>query len=319
VLALTVGYGVAYLAVLVAGPGLAARHRIALVVALFALGVGYELVTGPASSPAVLGFAVSATMILLRCAGPARIGLTCVGGAALASWLLQGQVDWQDILILALITITTLAISRISRLVTRLHAARRRSARWPWPRNALGWPGICTTCSAQPHHHHGEDRAGQALLERRRPARAGDGGDPGHRGAVPPRAGRHPGHRVRAAAGVAGRELVTARAALRAAGIDADLTARGGRRGGRLEEPLAYVLREGVTNVVRHSGASRVHGAAGWRWLEVVDDGPGSDRTDRCPRQRPVRAGRADGRGARPLTAGPVVGGGYRLRAEVPE
>ena len=47
-----------------------------------------------------------------------------------------------------------------------------------------------------------------------------------------------------------------------------------------LQEPFAYVLREGVTNVIRHSGANRCEVRLGDSWIEIRDDGrpaPGSN------------------------------------------
>jgi len=323
VLALTLGYSAAYLAVWWLAQGWPPRHRIALVAALFVLGIGYELVTGPASSPAVLAFAVSATMILLPLRWAARIGLACVGGAALLSWLLQGRLDWQDILILALITVTTLSISRISRLVTRLHAAQADV-------RALAVAEERARLARDLH-----DVLGHSLttitVKTALARRLLESGAPQERAMEEIRDTEELSRRALAdiRATVSGQrrgslavELVTARAALRAAGIEADLPRAVDDVAAGLEEPLAYVLREGVTNVVRHSGASRCTVRLGARWLEVVDDGPGPAE----PAEPPGALGNglagltermAAVHGT--LTAGPVAGGGYRLRAEVPE
>jgi two-component system sensor histidine kinase DesK len=115
-------------------------------------------------------------------------------------------------------------------------------------------------------------------------------------------------------------ELVAARAALRAAGIEADLPHAVDDVQAQFEEPLAYVLREGVTNVVRHSGARRCTVRLGPRWLEVVNDGSAD----------PTAPGVSFGNGLTGLrerlaaVRGTVEaevrpGGGFRLRAEVPE
>jgi two-component system sensor histidine kinase DesK len=76
-----------------------------------------------------------------------------------------------------------------------------------------------------------------------------------------------------------GAEVANARAALAAAGIDAEVAADGLTIRSDLDETLGWVLREAVTNVVRHSGAKRcvveaVSDGGGVR-LEVVDDGLG--------------------------------------------
>jgi two-component system sensor histidine kinase DesK len=85
---------------------------------------------------------------------------------------------------------------------------------------------------------------------------------------------------------------------------------------GERRELFGWVLREGVTNVVRHSDASRVRVSVSAHSVEIVDDGT-------------VAATAADGSGLAGLRerlaevggrldAGPVDGGGFRLYAEVP-
>ena len=68
-------------------------------------------------------------------------------------------------------------------------------------------------------------------------------------------------------------ELVGARAALQAAGIAADLPQAVDNVAPGLHEAFAYVVREGVTNVVRHSGATRCEVRLGPSWVEVRDNG----------------------------------------------
>jgi two-component system sensor histidine kinase DesK len=68
-------------------------------------------------------------------------------------------------------------------------------------------------------------------------------------------------------------ELVGARAALQAAGIAAELPQAVDNVALGLHEAFAYVVREGVTNVVRHSGATRCEVRLGPDWIEVRDNG----------------------------------------------
>jgi two-component system sensor histidine kinase DesK len=74
-------------------------------------------------------------------------------------------------------------------------------------------------------------------------------------------------------------EITGARAALDSAGIAADVDVEAGALPPQVETTLAYVLRESVTNVVRHSGATRcsVRMASTSReaCLEIRDDGRG--------------------------------------------
>jgi two-component system sensor histidine kinase DesK len=74
--------------------------------------------------------------------------------------------------------------------------------------------------------------------------------------------------------GLAG-ELATAREALRAAGIIAELPGSVDVVDPALSELFGWVVREGVTNVVRHSRAAHCTVALGPNWIEIVDDGPG--------------------------------------------
>jgi two-component system sensor histidine kinase DesK len=112
-------------------------------------------------------------------------------------------------------------------------------------------------------------------------------------------------------------EIAGARAALVAAGIDADLPQAVDDVPGELQEPFGYVLREGVTNVIRHSGASRVEIRLGQSWIEVADNGTGSSIPDSHDgnglRGLRERLARVDGR----LTTRPGGAGGFVLRADV--
>jgi two-component system sensor histidine kinase DesK len=116
-------------------------------------------------------------------------------------------------------------------------------------------------------------------------------------------------------------ELAGARAALRAADIDADLPRAVDDVDPALRAVFGYVVREAVTNVVRHSGASVVRIRLGPKWITVTDDGGGTDDD--------TAGNGAVGAGLRGLTerlaaaggtldAGPEPGGGFTVRAEVP-
>ncbi|WP_432085356.1 sensor histidine kinase [Streptomyces sp. bgisy095] len=123
-------------------------------------------------------------------------------------------------------------------------------------------------------------------------------------------------------------ELDRARDALSSAGIEPVV-----RRSGPLLEPAAealfgWVVRESVTNAVRHSGASRcvveISGSADRARLTVTDDGrsggpgPGAAGPAHAPgsglrglRERLAAAGGT-------LESGPVPGGGFGVVAELP-
>ncbi len=110
-------------------------------------------------------------------------------------------------------------------------------------------------------------------------------------------------------------ELATAREVLAAAGIAADLPRAVDEVPAELRQLFGWVVREGVTNAVRHSGASHLRVLVEPDAIEVVDDGRGAAGGQGSGLAGLAeRAARLGGR----VEAGPVTGGGYRLRLEVP-
>ncbi|NUT42246.1 MAG: sensor histidine kinase [Thermoactinospora sp.] len=109
-------------------------------------------------------------------------------------------------------------------------------------------------------------------------------------------------------------ELATARRTLSAAGVTLDVAAAPiPAHAGSL---LAWVVREGTTNVVRHSSARscRIHlGVAdGHAFVEVSDDGPGAE-------QGGDNGGGTPGSGLRGLAERLEAAGGTMQRARAPE
>ncbi|OLC58123.1 MAG: hypothetical protein AUH85_01415 [Chloroflexi bacterium 13_1_40CM_4_68_4] len=115
-------------------------------------------------------------------------------------------------------------------------------------------------------------------------------------------------------------ELAGARAALDAAGVECCIEQDAGVLSPDVESVLAWTVREGVTNVIRHSRAKRcdirLKRADGHIALEVVDDGrlvgtegEGSGLRGLAERVR-ARGGTAE--------AGPLSKDGFRLRVVVP-
>jgi two-component system sensor histidine kinase DesK len=70
-------------------------------------------------------------------------------------------------------------------------------------------------------------------------------------------------------------EIARAREALLAADIDADLPKTTDEVPSELRELFAWTVREGVTNVIRHSGATRCTVRLTPTEVEVRDDGAG--------------------------------------------
>ncbi len=69
-------------------------------------------------------------------------------------------------------------------------------------------------------------------------------------------------------------ELATARTALEAAGVEAELPDRGDAVRTELRPLFGWAVREGVTNVIRHGGAATCRIEVGRDRLLVVNDGP---------------------------------------------
>ena len=117
-------------------------------------------------------------------------------------------------------------------------------------------------------------------------------------------------------------ELAAARELLAAAGIVASIDDAAGPLSPELDALLAWAVREGVTNVIRHSRARhcaiRVSRHGEVMRVEVTDDGRGL--TDGSPSGGSGLAGlseRAVAHGGR-LQAGPLPAGGFRLLLEAP-
>jgi two-component system sensor histidine kinase DesK len=117
-------------------------------------------------------------------------------------------------------------------------------------------------------------------------------------------------------------ELEGARIALAAAGIIAEFERSPVTLAPDVEAVLAWAVREGATNVIRHSGARhcevRVRADGGEAAVEVLDDGAGRDSSPAAAGNGLVglreRAAVLRGR----LEAGAAPGGGFRLAVSVP-
>jgi two-component system sensor histidine kinase DesK len=109
-------------------------------------------------------------------------------------------------------------------------------------------------------------------------------------------------------------ELATGRDLLRTLGLTADFPPSAADVDARYQELFGWVLREALTNVVRHSHAQVCTVRVGVDWMEVVDDGvgswtlPGSGLSGLGER---VRAAGGE------LSAGPVIPIGWRLRVDM--
>jgi two-component system sensor histidine kinase DesK len=115
-------------------------------------------------------------------------------------------------------------------------------------------------------------------------------------------------------------ELESARATLAAAGIEARVQSLAGGLPTPVDSALAWALREGVTNVIRHSRAAHadvsVLRSNDHVELELLDDGVGCDGCDHGNGLRGLRE-RVTARDGT-LAAGPRPEGGFRLAVSLP-
>lgn len=117
-------------------------------------------------------------------------------------------------------------------------------------------------------------------------------------------------------------ELASARSALAAAGVAADLPTAIGDVPPARSELFGWAVREGVTNVVRHSGARRCTIRIGRDRIEVIDDGRGP-----TPEAGPEGGGhglrglreRAERMGGQLTVGRPSPDRGFLLRVSLPE
>lgn len=111
-------------------------------------------------------------------------------------------------------------------------------------------------------------------------------------------------------------ELAVARTALESAGIDAELPGTVEQVPARHRELFGWVLREGITNVVRHSGAARCRVRLTASSVLVEDDGVGLASGGRSGNGLAGIRERVDAAGGT-VSIGPSDLGGFRLAVEV--
>ncbi|WP_182906133.1 histidine kinase [Microbispora sp. H13382] len=313
-------YAAGWLIAMITGPRLPPWRRIVLVGALLALAGAAALTqNGPAylGRAGVFSFALAVAAWLLPALWAVLLGSVLGVAQALVLWAAPGPISWGLVGGLIPGIVIPVAVTLLIRLVVQLGQARREI-------EALAAAAERDRLARDLHDVLGHSlttitvKSGLArrVLE--------SGGDPERALAElrdVERLSRQAHGEVRLT--VSGRrrpslaaELAGARAALRAAGITAVLPSSADHVPAELAEPFAYVLREGVTNVIRHSGATRCDVLLGDSWLEVRDDGPGRQA---APPGNGLSglAERLRAVGGR-IEAGPLPSGGFRLRASRP-
>ena len=114
-----------------------------------------------------------------------------------------------------------------------------------------------------------------------------------------------------------GTELAGAKVALEAAGIEVRVEGPEGPLDPEAESVLAWAVREGATNAIRHSGAEHAVITVRDGMLEIADDGRGAPPADPSGNGLTGLRERAQSVGGT-VEAGAGPDGGFRLRVRVP-
>jgi two-component system, NarL family, sensor histidine kinase DesK len=320
-------YSVSYLFALFYGPRFGPRARTLLVCWLYVTAVAFPLVTGDPSHLAMLSYAVAAGILLLPLWWGGLLGLLSTAALMIGTFAVAGAVDWNNTFVLVILTVGMVVVSQLIRTVNQLRAARDEirvlavaEERARVARDLHDVLGHSLTTITM------KTGLARRLLE--------SGADPELAIAEVrdvEQLSRHALTDIRATVSGYRRpslaaELAGAREALRAAGIEAVLPQAVDEVAAELRDPFAYVLREGITNVIRHSGATRCEVRIGPRSLEIRDDGRPAHGDDGRPAADRLRAGggltglaeRMDTVGGH-LSAEPLPGTGFRLIADAPE
>lgn len=292
------------------------RVRIIGVAAMFACGISLGVLLGP-DNLMFLTYAISAALMQLPPMAGLLLGLGTTTTLLVGTEVTEGVPDWNAASILVVLTIAMFGTRQVIMANAELRAARDEIAtlavaeeRARMARDlhdVLGHSLTTITVKAglarRILESSGDDQ--RAIAELRDVEQLS-------RAALGEVRSTVSGYRKASLAA----ELVGARVALQAAEVDADLPHAVDNVPAELQEPFAYVLREGVTNVIRHSNAKHCAVRLGESWIEVRDDGTmvGSSSSGHGLAGLAERLAKVGGT----LSAGPAAEGGFVVRASVP-
>ncbi len=317
-------YSALYVVVLARGQLLNHRRRVWVVAALTVLGGVSAVMFRDPSNMTYLTYAIAAALMLWPLRWSRVFGLGIAALQMLLEWLVFGRVQLGDTATLVLLTVLLGFLFYLINTASKLRSAREDVAKLAVAderarlardlHDVLGHSLTTITVKAGLARRVLESDADRerAISEVRDVEQLA-------RQALTEVRATVSGYRKASLAA----EMVGARAALTAAGITAELPSAVDDVAGQLQEPFAYVLREAVTNVIRHAGATRCEVRLGQSWLEIRDDGAGAQSIMDTPADSggghglPGLRDRLSAVGGT-LRAGPAAGGGYQLRAEVP-
>lgn len=309
---LAVGFAI----VLYAGPHARPPVRVAMLAVLYAIALAFSLIVENPRGLGVLAYPLVVSVPLLPPHVTRVIGTAAAVAEAGLSWWLLGTPSWDVAMLLVFVPYVLTGINQLSRTVAELRAAR----------DEIATLSVAAERARVARDLH--DVLGHSLttitVKTGLARRVLESGADGERALTEvrdaERLSRETLDEIRATVSGYRRpsltaELAGARSALGGAGITARLPRTADDVRQDLREPFAHVLREGVTNVIRHSGATRCEVRLTSTSIEVRDDGNG-DAGEAAPPGTGLTglAERLDAAGAR-LEAGPLPGGGFRLAA----
>ncbi|WP_243866428.1 sensor histidine kinase [Actinophytocola oryzae] len=309
-------YAAIYVLVLVRMPWYGRRMRIAAVAGMFTCGVVLAVLLGP-DDLVFMTYVISVALMQLPPFVGLILGLGITASLLIGTAIEEGAPDWNSASILVVLTIAMFGTRQVILANAELRAARdeigalavaeERARMARDLHDVLGHSLTTITVKAGLARRILESSGNrdQAIAELRDVENLS-------RTALSEVRSTVSGYRKASLPA----ELVGARAALQAAEIAADLPHAVDNVPAELQEPFAYVLREGVTNVIRHSDARRVEVRLGGSWIEVRDDGTpkgecGSGHGLSGLSERLAKVGGS-------LSAGPDPSGGFVVRASVP-
>ncbi|MFI9380142.1 sensor histidine kinase [Kutzneria sp. NPDC052558] len=318
-LAVTIAYLLSYPFGIWLSSAIGPRPKVWYVAVVTALGLAVLGLDGPDSSVMLIYvLALGAIMLTRRVA---FVFAGCVTVVAFgASWLTRTGPDWADLVLMVILTVGIANFAKVggdlraaNREVARLAVAEERARVARDVHDVLGHSLTTVTLKLGLVRRLLETKPGEVerlIIE------VGEAEQLSRQALSEVRATLSGYRSASLSAEVAG-----ARAALASAGIAADLPRAVDNVLPEYQESFAYVLREGVTNVLRHSGATSCEVRLGESWLEVRDNGSascdaGESRANGGGAGLTGLADRLAAIGGR-IDAGPVPGGGFLLRASV--
>ncbi len=299
------------------GPTALRRGRIAIVAALFLLGSAPALLLASPSHLTNLTYALSIGLMLLPLRHALLLGLVTVSGQIAWMRLAEGEVAWAQVALLVGVTAALGTVFALNFTIGHLRAAREQVRR-------LAVNEERERVARDMHDVLGHSLSTMTVklgLTRRILESSGDVARAVGEITELEHMARTALSDVRATISdyrtlSLDSELAGARVALRTAGVRADLPAATDAVRAELREVFGYVVREAVTNVLRHSDAELCTVRVGPDWVEVTDNGSST---------REARAGNGLTGLTERLAAvsgtlehGPVPGGGFRVVARVP-